>query len=454
MLIVPGTIWLFDKFIRVILSRFYPTTKFVELEILRDPNVPNLNVVALTVVKTGMRFFPGSHVFLRVPEISLVESKPFSISSAPATISESHPDQTFTLHVLCSNIPNTWTNNLLLLSEKYIAEREALQQTKQEQIAAKGYSDVGSGSDLLHPYVVFVDGPYTSVDENFDDYKSIIMFAGGIGITPCMSLLQSHLNRIKTEMAKISQDKSCSGSQSGAPSSAMMAGMELDDLESNKHANSLLVSKFPKMYLIWSSRSKAMFLSAFPSIILEAMQPQYSDFINIRLYQSGNYDKAFQLEDVQLLKSNAGEHSSVPPFEPALHDEKLGQVAVPEDGSINSSINNKSEHETSTVKNRKQPLAPIGPHSFGANRRSSTNFNFSTAVQIEQIICKTGRPNVNELLVTILEEVRTREKKVGNANFSTTEVLVTACGPRELVDSVQKCAGELDCNFSSEEFEI
>ncbi|KAF1325611.1 Ferric reductase, partial [Globisporangium splendens] len=107
----------------------------------------------------------GQHAFLCVPAISLWEWHPFTISSAPH-----EPMVTFHVRVL-----GDWTTKLV-------------------QLTSPKLFDEASQLDLL------VDGPYGNVSIDLmtpTTYSHVVLFSGGIGITPMKSLV-NHLHNAHT----------------------------------------------------------------------------------------------------------------------------------------------------------------------------------------------------------------------------------------------------------------
>ncbi|CAM9777062.1 unnamed protein product, partial [Sphacelaria rigidula] len=91
-----------------------------------------------------------------VPAISALQWHPFTISSCP--------EDPETTHHIKDMGPDTFTHKLRMLAT--------------------------FGRDLQ----VNVDGPY-GVPVEYNRYRLLVMVAGGIGVTPCMSLLR-HLNLV------------------------------------------------------------------------------------------------------------------------------------------------------------------------------------------------------------------------------------------------------------------
>ncbi|CAM9826458.1 unnamed protein product [Scytosiphon promiscuus] len=102
----------------------------------------------------GMLHEAGQYVFINVPSISLLEWHPFTIASCP--------DDRETTHYIKDMGPTTFTGKLRMLATL--------------------------GSQLQ----VNVDGPYGFPLE-YNRYRLLVFVAGGIGVTPCLSLAR-HLS--------------------------------------------------------------------------------------------------------------------------------------------------------------------------------------------------------------------------------------------------------------------
>jgi predicted ferric reductase len=98
----------------------------------------------------------GQYCFVNVPSISPLQWHPFTISSAPT-------DKTSTIHAKAMG-EATFTSALAALAEDAEAGRAA------------------------QP-VIRIDGPY-GVPPVVDEYTSILLVAGGIGVTPCHAILR------------------------------------------------------------------------------------------------------------------------------------------------------------------------------------------------------------------------------------------------------------------------
>ncbi|XP_067141853.1 NADPH oxidase 4-like [Centruroides vittatus] len=128
------------------------------------------SVLELRLLKAGFRALPGQYVLLQCPAISSFEWHPFTVSSCPT---EKEPS--FTLHI---RTKGDWS---------YSLQRHLLEEM--------GFSGLNiKSSELLvnpHRHVtgLYVDGPFCSNSESVRNYEISICIAGGIGVTPFVSIL-------------------------------------------------------------------------------------------------------------------------------------------------------------------------------------------------------------------------------------------------------------------------
>eukprot|EP00957_Ditylum_brightwellii_P120124 9166195-Ditylum_brightwellii.AAC.1 len=127
----------------------------------RNAQIQNLTdtVVEISFPKTkGFDYSPGQYIYLAVPDISLLEWHPFSISSAPH-------QNIVTMHIRSRG---NWTKKLQILA------------------------------DMKDNINILVEGPYgaISVDIFSKRYNLIMLLSGGIGVTPmqsiCHQLMHEH----------------------------------------------------------------------------------------------------------------------------------------------------------------------------------------------------------------------------------------------------------------------
>jgi len=152
-ILVPIILYLIDRIIR--LYRIYgnPST-VVSAEFHKEQGV-----TALRIQKPGFTYSAGSYVYIRCPTLSKFQWHPFSISSCP-TIDEAtgQLSDKFTLHIKDMG-EGTWTN----LLGKHVSAH---------------------GKDLD----IDVGASYETVSLDLSTYKTIVLCAGGIGVTPLKSI--------------------------------------------------------------------------------------------------------------------------------------------------------------------------------------------------------------------------------------------------------------------------
>lgn len=153
-MVFPG-LFLFgiDKILRIIQSR--TETCVVSARILPCKSVE------LTLPKDQrLKYKPTSVVYVKIPRISRFQWHAFSLIS-----SSSVDDKTMTIVVKCDK---SWTRSLY---DMISTEREG-------------------ESDQLKCISIAVEGPYGPTSMDFLRYDQLLLIAGGIGITPLLSILQ------------------------------------------------------------------------------------------------------------------------------------------------------------------------------------------------------------------------------------------------------------------------
>ena len=152
-------LWVFDLFLRYLIVRH------------RNPRSAKSRVLPADTTKiiietdSKFSFRAGQYIFLCVPELSIFEWHPFSISSAPA---QAAVENKIELHVRALG---SWTQSL----RKLAAEKGQDKQFK-----------------------VLCEGPYGEPQINIEggDYTHFLLISGGIGVTPmqsvCNQLLDEH----------------------------------------------------------------------------------------------------------------------------------------------------------------------------------------------------------------------------------------------------------------------
>lgn len=150
-----GGVFLFglDKLLRIIQSR--PQTcilsarvfpcKAIELVVAKDP---------------GLKYAPTSIIFMKIPSISRFQWHSFSITS-----SSNIDDNTMSVIIKCGG---WWTDSLSDII----------------------HAELDSGSNQMKCIPIAIEGPYGPASLDFLSYESLLLVAGGVGITPFLSILQ------------------------------------------------------------------------------------------------------------------------------------------------------------------------------------------------------------------------------------------------------------------------
>ncbi|XP_077229411.1 ferric reduction oxidase 8 isoform X1 [Tasmannia lanceolata] len=141
-----------DKIIRIIQSR-------TETCLISACILP-CKAIELTLLKPpGLKYSPTSVIFIKIPSISRFQWHPFSITSSSCMENER-----ISIIVKCQG---QWTNELY------------------NKIHAAVDSDAGH----LMCLPIAVEGPYGPTSIYYQRYDSLLLVAGGIGITPFLSIL-------------------------------------------------------------------------------------------------------------------------------------------------------------------------------------------------------------------------------------------------------------------------
>jgi predicted ferric reductase len=173
---LPGlTVWFIDRCLRasrsgarVRIVSLRTTASYDDLEHSQHKMEPARAVEIKFVVDSGalQSARPGQYVFINVPEISIFEWHPFTLSHIPC------PDENrenggnyLSLHIKSMG-PNTWTDRLY---------EHAMGILKRD------------GTIPAASFTLAVDGPHGKAFDS-KDHTDVILFAGGIGITPVVCI--------------------------------------------------------------------------------------------------------------------------------------------------------------------------------------------------------------------------------------------------------------------------
>eukprot|EP01113_Clastostelium_recurvatum_P041980 TRINITY_DN675_c0_g1_i2.p1 TRINITY_DN675_c0_g1~~TRINITY_DN675_c0_g1_i2.p1 ORF type:complete len:846 (+),score=186.92 TRINITY_DN675_c0_g1_i2:48-2540(+) len=154
----PLLLWVIDR-----LVRYYRGSKKFVLLSMEDCAQGEITKLVVAT-RSGFSFRPGHYCFVQIPEISLLEWHPFTISSTPG-------DSQFTLHIKNFG-PNTWTQQLNHLAR----------------------ARTGKQNTSIPDLTINVDGPY-GAPPDFSSSQIIVLLAGGIGVTPMHAHLKDLYQR-------------------------------------------------------------------------------------------------------------------------------------------------------------------------------------------------------------------------------------------------------------------
>ncbi|KAI5793684.1 ferric reductase NAD binding domain-containing protein [Peziza echinospora] len=135
-------------------------------------------------IATKMRWKPGQHIFLRIPAIGLLDNHPFTIASVmkdddplPSPTSDTTHDTTY--------------NDMVLVFKPYAGFTRKAFNISREQ------TDVS--------FRALLDGPYGGMPRKLESFDTVLMIAGGSGITPVVAHLQDLCRKIQKGQA-VTQD--------------------------------------------------------------------------------------------------------------------------------------------------------------------------------------------------------------------------------------------------------
>jgi predicted ferric reductase len=168
-------------------------------------------VTELVINAKNFKYTPGQYVFLNVPKLSPLQWHPFSISyvdehaqSAEHFVPPHHVDDTLSsrkdligLHILDAG-KGTWTHELSQLVRNTMGTSSTFDENT--TVSLHLHSSDGTLRDRIP---IYIDGPYGSLSIPLHEYTSVVLIAGGIGITPFASIINDILHRMDTNATRI-----------------------------------------------------------------------------------------------------------------------------------------------------------------------------------------------------------------------------------------------------------
>ncbi|EFX85024.1 hypothetical protein DAPPUDRAFT_1878, partial [Daphnia pulex] len=165
-------------------------TKVTSLQLL-----PN-QVVRLKIERPPyFEYNAGDYVYVNIPHVARFEWHPFTISSAP------EDEDYMTLHV---RVAGGWTGRLYSMCQEdatRLERQQSRQRIAQQQLDSKLSPFQSMPMQLEKSTMpIMLDGPYSGSAMRAWNCRHALFIAGGIGVTPFASLLQSLVSRYQSSM--------------------------------------------------------------------------------------------------------------------------------------------------------------------------------------------------------------------------------------------------------------
>ncbi|XP_046846021.1 NADPH oxidase 5-like [Xenia sp. Carnegie-2017] len=224
-IIVPGILYIVERIIRL---RWFNLARYGRTFIEEGITLPS-KVTHLVITRPpNFNFKPGDYVHINIPEIASNEWHPFTISSSP--------EQEDVLWVHVRGV-GTWTKKLYDYYEKEIDNEEQNEGKKRSTIRRERThrakdrdrykEDIGEDNDGVvsenndnneikesentmtvrrrkspsqnrKKLRIYVDGPYGAPSVHIFEAEHAVLIAGGIGVTPFASILQSIMKKVQS----------------------------------------------------------------------------------------------------------------------------------------------------------------------------------------------------------------------------------------------------------------
>ena len=148
-----------------LILRWYRSLR--EVEVIEATANVDTNLVHLTLKAPHIKVIPGGYCFLNVWSVSCWQYHPFSISSNSISSSNTEDDENYN-GIINFDIKNMQNNKFTNTLFDQILKSE----TPSEELK------------------VHLDGSYGKLPFELTDFKKVVLFAGGIGVTPMSSILE------------------------------------------------------------------------------------------------------------------------------------------------------------------------------------------------------------------------------------------------------------------------
>lgn len=145
-----------------------------------------------------MKWRPGQHVFLRIPDISYLDNHPFTVASvmrdgddlaSPTSLTTldtttrlKQDGNGSTLARVTENTVDEW-NDMVLVFKPY------------KGFTKKAYDISRTLNDIS--YRCLLDGPYGGMPRKLESFDTVLLIAGGSGITPVVAHMQDLCRKIR-----------------------------------------------------------------------------------------------------------------------------------------------------------------------------------------------------------------------------------------------------------------
>ncbi|KAL0476911.1 hypothetical protein AKO1_003343, partial [Acrasis kona] len=153
-----------DLLMRLILG-YIMDAKLISVEYIK-----NCNIVKLVINKRGFKYKAGQWVYLTISTLGWTDAQPYTIASY-----SEDPESQNTVTIFVKNmagpkevVGGRWSERLAMWAQK-IENKQA----------------------SINDAIVRMEGPYGEVGHDYAEYDTIVLVAGGVGITAMYSLFKS-----------------------------------------------------------------------------------------------------------------------------------------------------------------------------------------------------------------------------------------------------------------------